>query len=293
MKVFIRFCSRIKYLGLLGFPSFFMDYKLFDFLWSFWLFGLIEIFYNFPVFVQSVKQLAGMLIILIHYGRELPDAETYRCKVQYSLPFRGNWTVVNGSIEKEFSHSWNLPPQRYAYDFIILNEEGRSYTGNKSDVGSYHCYGQEILAPADGEVVECRTGSKDSFMSTDGQIDCSAKDIRGNYIIIRHAKEEYSLLAHLKPDSVIVRKGDNVKRGQIIALCGNTGNSSEPHLHFQLQKGANFYTSPGLPIEFKEIEITSPAIYPNYDTRPVPASTDPKSTYIARGQNVMNKVSVL
>jgi len=288
MKRFVRFCGKMKYLGLLGLPGLFLEQRLFDFLWLFWLFGFIEIFYNFPVFLQSLKQLLGMLVVPLRYGSGVPSAENYHCKVKYSLPFKDSWTVVNGGVDKKFSHSWSIPTQRYAYDFLILDENGKSCAGDGKLVDDYYCYDKEVLAPADGEVIEAISGYPDSLILGNGQVDCSARDIRGNHILIRHAEGEYSLLAHLQPDSIIVKIGDNVKRGQIIARCGNSGNSSEPHLHFQLQNGKSFFFSAGLPIEFENISSTPMVNYSTFDPRPLPTISDLQRDYIVRGQNVAN-----
>ena len=287
MKRLIRLCEKIKYLGLLGLLSLFLDNRLLDLLWLFWLFGFVGIFYNLPVFLQSLKQVWGMLAAPFRYGFRMPNAENYQCKVGYSLPFRGAWTAVNGGIDKKHSHSWGIQTQRYAYDFIILDEEGHSFSGERTKLADYYCYGKEVLSPAEGEVVEVRDKYPDSLLLGHGQADCSARDIRGNYILIRHADKEYGLLAHLQPGSVRVKPGDTVKRGQCVAYCGNSGNTSEPHLHFHLQDGMSFYTSAGLPIEFNGVTRLPAPNYAVYDSRHVPISGS-VSKYIFRGLRVSN-----
>ncbi len=288
MKRFVRFCEKIQYLGLLGLLGLIFDNKVLTFLWLFWLFGFVGIFYNFPVFLQSLKQLWGMLTMPFRYGSYTPSAENYQCKVQYSLPFQGNWTAVNGGVDKASSHSWGIQTQRYAYDFVILDEEGHSFSGECTRLTDYCCYGKEVLAPADGEVVEVRDKYPDSLLLGRGQVDCSAGDIRGNYILIRHADNEYGLLAHLKPESIRVKAGDMVRRRQCVAYCGNSGNTSEPHLHFHLQDGMSFYTSAGLPIEFTDITVHPAVNYSSYDPRPVPHVPSLAKKHIVRGQSVSN-----
>jgi hypothetical protein len=288
MKRFVRVCEKIKYIGLLGLPSLFLDYKLFNILWLFWLFGFVGIFYNFPVFIQSLKQLWGMLTIPIRYGSHIPSIENYNNAVTYSLPFHGTWTTVNGGPSKASSHSWEIPTQRYAYDFLILDENGHSFYGDVSNASSYFCYDREVLAPADGKVVEVRDDYSDSLISATGQVDCSARDLRGNYILIRHAEKEYGLLAHLKPGSIRVKNGDMIKRGECIAHCGNSGNSSEPHLHFHLQNGISLFTSAGLPIKFSKITFADTPNYSTYDPRPSLSATSNTEEYIIRGQSVSN-----
>lgn len=82
----------------------------------------------------------------------------------------------------------------YAYDFIIIDEEGNSFSGSRTNPEDYYCYGKEILAPADGVVVEAKDGYPDSMILENGEANCAARDIRGNYILIRHAEREYGLL---------------------------------------------------------------------------------------------------
>jgi hypothetical protein len=229
-----------------------------------------------------------MIIIPIRYGAQLPSASNYQCKAKYSLPFKEAWTVVNGGIDKATSHSWDIPTQRYAYDFLKLDENGKSFQGEHTKSSNYYCYGKEILAPADGEVIKVASGYSDSLILGNGQVDCSAHDICGNHILIRHADREYSLLAHLEPNSISVKKGDIVKRGQCIARCGNSGNSSEPHLHFQLQDGMSIFGSAGLPIEFEEIEVKPTPSYSAFDPRPLPPAIDKQGKYISRSHNVWN-----
>lgn len=288
MKRIVRFSEKIKYLGLFGLLGLILDHPFLNFLWLFWLFGLVSIFDNPGVFLQSLKQLRGILTVSFRYGSHQPSTENYRGKVQYSLPFKGAWTVVNGGVDKASSHSWQIQPQRYAYDFVMLDEEGHSFSGEHTSLTAYYCYSKEILAPAEGEVVEVKNKYPDSELLGGGQADCSASDIRGNYILIRHADQEYGLLAHLQPGSVRVRVGDRVSRGQSIASCGNSGNTSEPHLHFHVQNGMSFYLSVGLPIEFTGITNMPAPHYSSFDPRPVPSAHTSAPQYILRGHRVSN-----
>ena len=240
-----------------------------------------------PVFLQSICQMIGVAIADIR-NKPMPDKDNYIPAIKYSLPFHGTWTVVNGGVTKEFSHSWEINSQRYAYDFIILDDLGKSSFGDTSMTSNYYCYGKEILSPADGEVVEVRTDCGDSKIMGGGKTDPLIKDIRGNYVVIKHAKNEFSCLAHLKQDSITVCIGEHVKRKQQIALCGNSGNTSEPHLHFQIQNGRDFFFSAGLPIHFEQIVVAPQEHYSEYDTRPVPPETI-ETDYISRGQCVKNQ----
>ena len=156
-------------------------------------------------------------------------------------------------------------------------------------LSNYYCYGREVLAPADGVVVDVRTDCNDSIIMGGGKTDPLIKDIRGNYIVIQHAENEYSCLAHLKPDSISVKIGEHVKRKQKIALCGNSGNTSEPHLHFQVQNGKSLFSSAGLPIYFEHIEAVPHPQYFMYDPRPISKTAGLEADFISRGQLVKNK----
>lgn len=244
---------------------------------------------NPVVLIQSLKQMGGIIKIEAKYGGKLPNKDSYSCTVKYSLPFEGTWTVVNGGVTQSDSHSWEIPTQRYAYDFIVIDIDGKSYCGEETRPESFYCYGKDILAPADGVVMQVCDGNPDSKITVDRKATCAGKDIRGNYILIRHAKDEYSLLAHLKQGSIKVSVGQRVMRREKIAQCGNSGNSSEPHLHFQIQAGASFYSSPGLPVEFINISANSTPNYELFDSREILIkNTNTYPPYISRGQSVSN-----
>lgn len=241
-----------------------------------------------PVLIQSVCQIAGDLIVTIKYGSRLPKKESYDLKNKYILPFSGKWTVVNGGVDKALLHGGNAS-QRFAYDFIILDDEGKSFLGDERSVGSYYCYGKDVLAPADGTVVHLRDNHRDSYV--DGKkAYCDAGTLVGNVIVIRHDGDEHSLIAHLMPRSAVVRAGDKVKQGDIVAKCGNSGNTSQPHIHFQLQKGRSFFLSPGLPIAFTGITARPKTNYNTLDQRPTDGNLviDGNITYIGRGLEVEN-----
>ncbi|HML45554.1 MAG TPA: M23 family metallopeptidase [Clostridia bacterium] len=243
-----------------------------------------------PRFVwQQIRQIAGLFYAAVQYDGKFPDKDTHRAAVEYSLPFAGKWVAVNGGIDRETSHSWDIYPQRYAYDFLILDEEGSSHSGDRSNTSSYYCYGKEVLAPADGTVVAAYGHVKDSRIMDDGQIDPSVSDLSGNRIVIQHAEHEFSALCHLMPGSIAVQTGQQVRRGEPVARCGNSGNTSEPHLHFQVQNTKAFYSSLGLPIRFKDLRKAPARNYEKFDPRPVPDHAGLDGHSIARGLTVENE----
>ncbi|GBD94989.1 putative peptidase [bacterium BMS3Abin05] len=200
---------------------------------------------------QSILQNGGQVIAILRSRISKTDVPSF----SMSLPFEGYWRVANGGIDKPTSHSWNILSQRYAYDFICYGKDGKEYAGNGRKAESYYAFNQDVLAPADGTVINVRNDIRDYAHAGTGTIDFLTRDIRGNHLIIRHGEHIYSLIAHLRKNSCRVGRGDFVKRGQVIGKCGNTGHSTQPHIHFHVQDNPNFYLAIGLPILFKNIEI--------------------------------------
>lgn len=151
-------------------------------------------------------------------------------RAQLRLPFRGNWYVYWGGDTKKLNYHRIAAAQRGAFDFVVHDEKGKSHTGSGKRNEDYYAFGQDVLAPADGVVLEAVLGIHDN---KPGETNLFA--VGGNYLLIRHSSEEYSFIAHLKQESTLVKAGDKVKSGQKLGLCGNSGNSSEPHIHYHLQ----------------------------------------------------------
>lgn len=160
-------------------------------------------------------QIAGLCYAAIKYrNKNIDSINSYSPQIEYALPFDGEWYIANGGVTQKTSHSWEVLPQRYAYDFIIVDEDGESCHGDKMDLHSYYCYGKEILAPADGIVVSVKNGFPDCRIMGNGQPDPDTPDIGGNRITIKHSSKEYSVVCHFMPDSVLVKKGQMVKKGR-------------------------------------------------------------------------------
>jgi len=256
MHIVFNILSWIKWVGLIGILGIITGYDTLPLFFLFFLLGFVDIFRNFPVFLQSLRQAFAIPLIYFRHRFNLPSKDNYTHETEFILPFNGQWLVVNGGTDRKTSHSWCIPTQRYAYDFLIVDKDGKSFSNDDKALESYYCYGKDILAPADGEVVSVASHHPDSDVPGRGRIECKAHDLRGNHIVIKHSDNEYSTIAHLKPNSIIVKIGQRVTQGQIIARCGNSGNTSEPHVHFQISDGESFFTSAGLHIKFKNVIVT-------------------------------------
>ncbi len=144
----------------------------------------------------------------------------------FVLPFWGEWKISQ-SHNGKFTHQGDW---RHAWDFEIMDDEGLSYTGDGETRDDYYAYNKPVIAPADGTVQEIVDDVDENEI---GNVDLDHN--WGNTIILHHADLLYSKLSHLKKGSFKVAVGDSVKKGQVIAACGNSGRSPVPHIHFQLQ----------------------------------------------------------
>lgn len=195
----------------------------------------------------SLLQLLGGFVAFLRHRGTLPAPDTYESTTTYHPPFSGTWTIIKGSPDPDYSHSWEIPRQRYAYDFVITDGDRRTHDG--TDGESYYCFDEPVLAPAAGTVVRTKDGHRD-YHRTNGYFDPLQYRPYGNYVLIKHADNEYSLLAHLKNGSIAVSEDEDVSRGQEVGRCGHSGNSTEPHLHFQVQDHSIPYIEASLPVRF-------------------------------------------
>lgn len=186
--------------------------------------------------------------LLIKPYTYFPETDKKFTKNSYRMPVNGEWYVFWGGANEFVNYHYVYPSQRYAYDLIKLVDES-SYKDNGLMNENYYAYNQEVVAPANGVVVEIVSTISDQIP---GEMD--EENAPGNYIVIKHKNNEYSLIAHLKKDSIKVQVGDKVKMGDSLALCGNSGNSSEAHIHFQVMDSQDIYCCNSLRIQFNNGE---------------------------------------
>lgn len=144
----------------------------------------------------------------------------------FTLPVMGEWSISQGH-EGKITHKGDW---RYAWDFDIRDRENSTYRMPGIDLEDYYCYNLPVVAPAHGYVFQIIDNFNDNKV---GDVDLEHN--WGNTIIIKHGEYMYSKLSHLKKGTFKVKQGDYVKKGDVIANCGSSGRSPEPHLHFQIQ----------------------------------------------------------
>jgi Peptidase family M23 len=166
-----------------------------------------------------------------------------------------NWAAMNGPSNTSphrravlFQDGLAHIGQRYAIDWVQLGDDGNTFTGDQSQNRSYHAWDVEIHAVGDGTIVTVKDGIPENVpnspkLATEMTVDT----LPGNHIIEDLGGGHFAAYAHLRPGTLKVKAGDHVHAGDVLGHLGNTGNSSEPHLHFQICDAPSFSNSEGLP----------------------------------------------
>jgi murein DD-endopeptidase MepM/ murein hydrolase activator NlpD len=182
----------------------------------------------------------------------------YRQKTTLRLPVQGRWWVMAGHRFDEYHGQALMNSQNFAYDLGRLGPEQTTYRGVRRANESYHCHDQPVVAAADGEVVEVHDGVKENdpvgALPAFDDILKQPRLLAGNFVVLRHRGDEHTVYMHLRPGAA-VRVGQKLRAGQELGRCGNSGNSSEPHLHFQLQDGPDPLRASGLPARFSDFTL--------------------------------------
>lgn len=204
--------------------------------------GILDI----TIVLDEKDKIIGLLF-LPHKG-DIPVPDEH--ETELSLPFKGRWLVAWGGDTREQNMHYDVPNQKFAFDFLGVDGQGNTRKGEALVNEDYYAFGREILAPADGVVTDVIEGVRDNRPGS-----MNPYSALGNAVFIEHRKNEISVIAHLKLGSVKVKVGDKVERRQLIGLCGNSGNSSEPHLHFHLQNTPIIQDGTGIKCYFQELNV--------------------------------------
>jgi len=230
-------------------------------------FSLIKV----PVFTVMVLDEQGQVMMIQPRPVPTPPANRftdYKVNTKLILPFSGEWFVYQGGPEIYQNSNAFRDAERYSIIFTVL-KDGRPFSGDGTKNEQFYCYGQPVVAPADGTVVMVNDTFADNLPGRPEQVMPN-----GNRVLLSHGHQEYSLLLHLKQNSVKVKAGDKVKQGDVVAECGNSGSSPVPHLEYRLQN------TKGVPYPF-----TLPAEFANYlaDGKPVPSGGPVRGQFVRNG----------
>jgi hypothetical protein len=204
----------------------------------------------------SARELSGLaalflVVVSLVVFRTYPSSyDGMPSQVAFRLPLDGPITVAWGGPTPAVNYHAVIPDQRWAYDLLVTSN-GRSYREDGSRLEHYYVYGRPVRAPADGTVHMVHDGEPErpighwQFVRT-----------AGNHVVLEVAPSEFLFIAHMQPGSITVAPGDRVMAGHVLGLVGNTGNSSEPHVHLHLQDTPTQYLGEGIPFLFHGYRVS-------------------------------------
>jgi hypothetical protein len=191
----------------------------------------------------------------------------YQNRATFAFPLRGPVLVWEG--HDFYAHHVRVPlgqprvqakeivanSNEFASDFVYIDKMGAMYSGDSTKLTNWFSYGKTIYAPADGTVVASENDLPENRFAHPHDVrqpELKGRDPKGlgNFVLIDHGDGEYSLLLHMQPGSVLVKKGERVAMGQSIGRIGFSGDAIFPHLHYCLMDGPEVSRSWGLPVYF-------------------------------------------
>ncbi|MFF8833835.1 M23 family metallopeptidase [Streptomyces sp. NPDC015130] len=200
-------------------------------------------------------------------------ASAPRATIEVGPPVAGRWSALNSPADRTPSHGTHQYAQTYAIDIVEEDEErprpafARLWPlvrGNRD----FPAFDAPLLAVADATVVHAEDGQRDHLsrnslpalvylMLIESAVRAlaGARRVTGNHLVLDLGDGTYAMYAHLRRGSLAVRPGDRVVAGQEVARCGNSGNSTEPHVHFQLMDGPDLETARGIPFTWRGIGV--------------------------------------
>ncbi|MGW6456827.1 M23 family metallopeptidase [Streptomyces sp. NPDC055078] len=262
-----------------------------------WLFGVLllwDLFLSLPggwiaVVVPGVVAV-GLELLRVRIYRAEHRAADPPAPVEVGVPVTGRWVAYNSPVDKVPSHGTHLYGQTYAIDIVAEPVAGQN-PGFRwlwplvRRSSAYPAYGMPLLATADATVVRARDGRRDHLsrsslpmviylMVLEGLARSLVSPwcVIGNHLVLDLGDGTYALYAHVMRGSLTVKEGDRVRAGQRIARCGNSGNSTEPHVHFQLMDRPDPEIALPLPFRWRGIDL--PANGDSFTAGPVSAEAD-------------------
>jgi len=205
------------FFNIYALPVYTLPFNFITLLFIMILYTLGYVYFNYDIKETPEKSLIAFLSKFYRFGGN---------DIKINLPFIGEWCVY-----QEFDDKWTHKGEwKYAYDFVI-EKNGKTYANEGVFLEDFYAFGQPVIAPVNGYIVALRDDLPDNKI---GEVD--RENNWGNYIIIKSDYGYFVEISHLMQNSIKVKMGDYVKAGDIIAKCGNSGYSPEPHIHIQVQK---------------------------------------------------------
>jgi Peptidase family M23 len=205
-------------------------------------------------------QLAGYAALLLVVAslavfRTYPSShDAMPSRIPFRVPLDGPVTVAWGGPTLGENYHAVMPDQRWGYD-LLVTRAGMSHQGDGTRLDQFYAYGREVLAPADGVVLRVEDGEEDGPIGQRRLLRAF-----GNHVVLEVAPREFLFIAHLQPRSIRAAAGDRVAAGDVIGRVGNSGNSSEPHVHVHLQDRATPSMAEGIPFHFRDYLVNGSQI---------------------------------
>lgn len=197
--------------------------------------------------LDDTNHIIGLMISQPESEDNLPKLERNITKM--ISPFKEECFVFWGGTTVEQNYHVAYKNQKYAYDILMVNNQS-SHEGDSKKNENYYIFGKDIMAICDAKVVKVIDGVDDNIPG-----DLNPQQLTGNTVIIETQNKEFILYAHLKKNSIIVKEGEDVKKGDIIGKCGNSGNTTEPHLHLSLQNVVDMNIATGAKLYFDKLKV--------------------------------------
>ncbi len=224
-----------------------LDFKLYEEGYASYKASFEKVVFKLAISVNENGKIAGMYVRPFPYESDLPAT---RNSTKLILPFKDEWTVFWGGDTRALNYHVDYKAQKNAFDMMITNSYGGSFKKNGSANEDYYAFGKQIIAPCDGVIVFVTDGLADN---KPGIMD--PKNPTGNSVVLKTKNGEFLLFAHFKQNSIVLKGGQKIKQGELLGLCGNSGNSSEPHLHFHIQDAQDMETATGVKCYFEKLVV--------------------------------------
>lgn len=164
--------------------------------------------------------------------------------IRFVLPLSGPVTIAWGGAASHVNAHVVAPDQRWGYDLIVTSDR-MSFRGSGQKLADYYAYGRDVFAPAASVVHTVHDGEPEVPIGRKGR-----GDDLGNHLVLQIAPGQFLYIAHMQPGSILVKAGDRVAAGQPLGRVGNSGISSEPHVHVHLQDSARRHVAEAIPFFF-------------------------------------------
>ncbi len=196
----------------------------------------------------------------LSFSKKAFPLREYNSKNRYIFPIKGNVACFSGPAGG-CGHHRDVTSQEFGYDLLPLDDKCQLMCGKGTKNINYVGFNREVIAPSGGTIITINDGASENIKTgktpklTINKIKKMGfvHALSGNVVVIKHLNNEYSFMGHLANGSIRVKIGQKVKKGEIVAAIGNTGNSTAPHLHYHLMDGPDLLSARSLPVHFTNI----------------------------------------